>query len=282
MFKSTLSWALIGAASLSFPAFAEEVTKDTIVATVNGTEITMGHMLVAREALPPQYQGLPADVLYEALVDQLVQQAVLSQSLTGDQTAVNLRVDNEVRALRAATVINDMLAEGVTDEAIAQLYEERYANAEPSTEYNASHILVETEEEAKALITELAEGADFAALAREHSTGPSGPSGGSLGWFGKGMMVKPFEDAILALEVGKVAEAPVQTQFGWHVIVLNDSRQAETPALEMVQDDLAQELRQSIIEESVTSLVEAADVVRTDPSTIDPAKLSDTSLLTAD
>ena len=157
-------------------------------------------------------------------------------------------------------------------------FDTKYANAEAGEEYNASHILVETEEEAIALKEELDGGADFAALAREKSTGPSGPGGGSLGWFGKGMMVPTFEAAVVAMEPGAVSD-PVQTQFGWHVIKLNETRKTEAPSLESVREELELQLRQTRVQTAIEDVTAAADVDRSGAEGLDPAILKDLELL---
>ena len=122
---------------------------------------------------------------------------------------VRLALENERRALMAAEHMDVVLADAVTEDAVAAAYEKTYAGAAPEREFDASHILVETEDEAKALVTELDGGADFAELAKEKSTGPSGPRGGALGWFGTGQMVPEFENAVKDMEVGAVS-APDQ------------------------------------------------------------------------
>jgi len=278
MSKRTFFAAAIIAASQGLPAAAQEPSADTVVATVNGTDITLGHMIVLRDGLPDQYQTLPADVLFEGIVEQLVQQTVLAQSFEGLDRAIGLRLQNEERSLRAGAAINQAVDARVTDEALEGLYQSRFAEAAPEAEFNASHILVETEEQAQALVTELAEGAEFAALAREHSIGPSGPNGGQLGWFGLGMMVQPFEEAVVALSAGDVSQ-PVQTQFGWHVIALNETRMKDAPPLDAVRAELLEELRQLAIEEVIGELMGKAEVARPDLSAIDPSVIADTSLV---
>ncbi len=251
---------------------------ETVVATVNGTEITLGHMIVLKQRLPAQYQQLPPDVLFNGVLDQLVQQTLLGQS-GGDLSVGSVKtLENEERALRASEVIRDVAEGATTDEALQAAYDEAFAGAEPETEYNASHILVETEEEAAAIVTELEGGADFATLAQERSTGPSGPNGGQLGWFGMGAMVAPFEKAVVAMEPETIS-APVQTQFGWHVIRLNEVRQMEAPTLDEVRDQLTEQLQRSAIEARIAELTEGAEVTRSTVEDIDPALLDDLSLL---
>jgi len=136
---------------------------------------------------------------------------------------------------------------------------------------------VETEEEAQALIDTLNGGADFAELAKEKSTGPSGPNGGELGWFGLGMMVAEFEEAVLGMEAGDVS-APVQTQFGWHVVRLNDKRNKPAPTLEETLPTLMDTLRQQAVEDEIQALTEGADITRP-PEGFDVSLMRDLSLL---
>lgn len=280
MLKHTKFWT--GAAlavAMALPVWAEDVTVDTVLATVNGTDITLGNLIVARRALPEQYQSLPDEVLFEGLLQQLIQQVVLAQSLGDEEPkAVRLSIENESQAIRANEVVTRTVAEAVTEDALQTAYDERYGDAQPAPEFNASHILVESEDEAKSLVEALDGGADFAELAREKSTGPSGPNGGELGWFGLGAMVPAFEEAVVALEVGAIS-SPVQTQFGWHVVKLNDSRDAPVPTLEEVQQELAASVQQSAVEALITSLTEAAEITQAEPGTIDPSALSNPEIL---
>jgi peptidyl-prolyl cis-trans isomerase C len=190
-----------------------------------------------------------------------------------------LMLDNEERTLRAVEAAERIAEERVTEEAIQAAYDEGYANQEPATEYNAAHILVETEEEAQAVVAELAGGADFATIARERSKDPgSGQNGGDLGWFGAGMMVQPFEEAVVALEPGAVS-APVETQFGWHVIRLNETRPVPVPTLDEVRDQIAEQLQQEAVEAAIAELQESANIVQAEPGQIDPAVIGNVNLL---
>jgi len=265
---------------LALPVAArDETTIDTVVATVNGKDITVGHMIVARASLPEQYQQLPDDVLFKGILDQLIQQTALSDTFTGElPPRVTLSIENETRSLTAGEVIEGVMAEAVTEEAIQAAYDEQYANAEVGEEFNASHILVETEEEAKVIVEDLAGGADFAEVAKEKSTGPSGPGGGSLGWFGAGMMVPDFEAAVVDMEVGAVS-APVKTQFGWHVIKLNEKRTAEAPTLESVRDELDLQVRQILVQAAIEKVTAEADVDRSAAEAIDPSVTTNTEWL---
>lgn len=251
---------------------------DMVVATVNGTDITLGHMLVLRQRLPQQYQQLPPNVLFDGILDQLVQQTLLGEQTEVLSATSQYILDNENRALRAAEELRGVVDAAMTDEALQEAYDRLYGAVDPETEYNASHILVETEEEAAALVTELEGGADFAELAKEKSTGPSGPRGGELGWFGKGAMVAPFEEAVVAMEAGAIS-APVQTQFGWHVIKLNETRIKDAPTLEEVRGNLEADIQAAVVQERIDELTEGAEITRTTVEEIDPAVLNDMSLL---
>ncbi len=250
------------AAVMALPLAAQTAPDaSTVVARVNDDEITLGHVIATASALPAQYQQLEDDVLYDFILEQLIQQHLLSQEKGELNTLNALRLENETRSLRAVQTVEAITAAEVTDEAIQSAYDAQFAEFVGEDEFNASHILVETEEEANEIKTQLDDGADFAELAKEKSTGPSGPNGGSLGWFGKGQMVPEFENAVVALEKGRVSD-PVQTQFGWHVVALNDKRKSQAPALDAVRGDLAQTIRQEAIQAKIDELTQSAQIER--------------------
>ncbi|MCP9482566.1 peptidylprolyl isomerase [Shimia sp. CNT1-13L.2] len=261
---------------------SEEIRADTVVATVNGEEITIGQMQIVRERLPEQYQSLEDSVLFDGILDQLIQQTLLAQSFEGNEPQrIKQALTNERRFLLADAALNSEIAKGVDEDAIKAAYQETYVtNFVGPKQYDASHILVETEEEASAIREEILAGADFAEKAKEKSTGPSGPSGGALGWFGPGQMVAPFEEAVVQMEVGEVSQ-PVQTRFGWHLILLNDTRTDDAPAYEAVRDQLASDIQTARIDELLSSLSSQADVSRPEAGAFDPSVLSKTELLDA-
>lgn len=268
--------AAVFAVCAAFPAAAQDA--DTVVATVNGTEITLGQMIMARTTLPEQYQALPDEVLFNGILDQIIQQSVLAQTAEGELPArIKIALENEQRALLAADVIESILTDAVTDEALQQAYEETFATAEPAREWNASHILVETEEEAAALVERLNAGESFADLAQEASSDSSAANGGELGWFTSGMMVPEFEAAVIALEVGEIS-APVQTQFGWHVVTMNDTRLRDVPPLEQVADQLRPQLEREAVQARLDELTAAAKVERPGAD-LDPSLIKNLDLL---
>jgi peptidyl-prolyl cis-trans isomerase C len=262
------------------PVSADEDLLDQVVATVNGTEITVGHMLVARTRLPREVQMNSDPELFEALAEQMVLQELLAQSDSAAETRyMRLALENERRALLADEAVARAAQRGVSDEALQQAYDETYVDADQGQEYNASHILLETEEEALAVMARATRAdADFAEIARETSKGPSGPGGGNLGWFAAGDMVAEFQAAVEALSPGDIT-GPVRTNFGWHVIRLNEVRTMDAPPLEEVRGQLLQDLRRAAAQEYLGTLRESGDIVRAEAGEIDPSVLSRFDLL---
>lgn len=286
MTKSTLfsTLALSGALSVALsgmiaqPAFAEAPGAATVVATVNGTEITLGQLIVARSALPPEYQSMPDDMLFGGLLDQLIQQVAIEQSLEGKLTVLDeMTIQNERLAYLAAKVVQDIAATALTEAAVQKAYDATYTAFTPETEYHASHILVDSEDKAKDLLAQIEGGADFAKFAIENSTDGSAQGGGDLGWFGLGKMVAPFEAAVVAAEVGKVV-GPVKTEFGWHLILVTETRSSRKPALEDMRAALEAEVKKAAVVAALDALVAAATVTRPGER-LDPALLKDLTLL---
>lgn len=265
--------------TLALPAVAEDVTADTVVAVVNGTNITLGNMLVARESLPAQYQALPPETLFKGILDQLIQQTALEQSVGDALTKRDtLQMENDRRAYLSNVALEPAVTAAVTEEAIKAAYDARFASATPGTEYHAAHILVDSEEKANELKAQLDGGAVFADLAKANSTDTgSGANGGDLGWFGVGTMVKPFEDAVIAAPVGTVV-GPIKSDFGYHLILVSETRPAANPTLDDMRDELTQELQQKAVEAKVKEVTDAAKIEKPGEG-LDPAVLNDSTLL---
>lgn len=272
-----LGYALSAFMALAAPAFAQDPTAATVVATVNGTEITLGHMIVLRAKLPEQYQNLPDDVLFKGILDQLIQQEALKQSM-GDISPRNmLAMDNDNRAFLSEQAAQAVVSAAVTDAALQAAYDAKFATMAPATEYHAAHILVATKQEADKIKAAIDGGADFGAKAIEFSSDGAAANGGDLGWFGTGMMVKPFEDAVVAMKVGEVT-GPVQTDFGFHLIKLIETREAAKPTLDDVRDDLAAQVEQTAVAAHVKALTDAATITRPGKG-IAPATLRNDALV---
>lgn len=212
-------------------------------------------------------QKLPSELTPEQL-QQLTEQIILLRLLATEAEASGLTNETSVAAeleyqrlqLLARAMTEHFRTDNEPSEAeLRRAYEDnlpRFLN----TQYKARHILVETEEEAASLIAELGEGADFAQLAREHSTGPTGPEGGDLGWFTADSMVAPFAEAVRNAEIGTPYPEPVQTQFGWHVILVEEVRDQQPPGLDAVRADLVVQVNRQKLQDYLASLREAAEV----------------------
>jgi peptidyl-prolyl cis-trans isomerase C len=241
------------ATTLVLPAAAQE---DPVVARVDDREITRSDVQREVSSLPQQYQQMPFEAVFGALRDRAINTALLSNAAEArdlaDDPAVQEAIRDAERLILRNRLIERTVAEATTDEALRAAYEARKEDEGfAREEVKARHILVEDEATAAELIAELDGGADFAALAAEHSTGPSGEQGGDLGWFTKDQMVGPFADAAFAMAPGDVSGEPVESRFGWHVIQVEDRRTA-VPAFEEARADLEQELGR----EAVTALLE--------------------------
>ncbi len=267
-----LALALGLALGLSAPlalAQDETVTPDTVVATVNGESITEADLAFAAEDLAEDLANVPPAERRGFLLGVMIDMKVMANAareaeMDSSETYLRRLSYLEDRALRRAYFV-DGVAAGIDEAAIRAQYDEIAAEMAGEEQISARHILVETEEEALEVIAELEGGADFATVAQERSTGPSGPNGGELGYFGPGQMVAPFEEAAFALEVGAIS-APVQTQFGWHVIKVDDRRPAAPPPFEQIAAQLQQQMLVEAFQQAVSDLREDATIEILDPS----------------
>lgn len=233
---------------------AQEVETDAI-AKVGDAVITERELAFATADLGQQFAQVPEDQRRAAILNALIDIKVLasaaeSKGLDQDETFKARMTFLRSRALHNS-YYQDAVLSKIDDAALQTRYDKEIAALPKSEEVSARHILVKTEEEAKAIIEELDGGADFVVLAKSKSTGPSGPNGGDLGYFGKGQMVPEFEAAVFALEKGQYTKVPVQTQFGWHVIKKEDQRNAEPPGF----DDVKEQIRQMLARERYLELV---------------------------
>jgi peptidyl-prolyl cis-trans isomerase C len=281
--RSLLTAGLLAGIALATPAWADDKTYDasTVLATVNGTEITLGHVIAMRDQLPQQYQSLPDDVLMTGLVDQLVDQELLAEAQSAspesDPLQVRLAVDNQRRGALAGIAANAAVVNAVDDAKIKAAYDAEIAAFQPAPEFSAAHILVDSEEKAKALKAEIDGGKDFAEVAKANSSDGSAASGGDLGWFGLGQMVPEFEAAVTTLEVGQVSE-PVKSQFGWHLIKLNEKRDTSPPTLDEARPELENQLRQAALQVRLEELRAAATIEKPETDT-PPAAIRESNLL---
>ncbi len=246
---------------------------DVTVAVVNGTAIRGSELLLAYEALPEQYRGQPAGLLIGAIVEQLIDlklmAALARERGLAEDPAVLARVVFFKEQLLRQSYLTALVEERVTDDLLHARFELLKERTPAHDEVRASHILLSSEADAQAVAEALQGGADFAALARERSIGPSGPKGGDLGYFTRDRMIPEFSDAAFALAVGEVS-APVQSEYGWHVIKLEDRRTAPPPSYEESVWSVRDILTQEVVTEAVRAAREGAVIERRD---VDPGIL---------
>lgn len=250
---------LFAAILLSSSALAEE--PKVIVKVDNFNLNTMHFAYFAAKQTP---DGEPSAEQQIKLLNELVNTFILSNSAEGQALAqqpdLAAAIDvSRARLITQALIENTLENSPVTDDEIKVIYDEQYAG-KTKQEFKARHILVKTEDEAKALIKQLDGGADFAQLAKEHSTGPSSSAGGDLGWFEKDMMVKPFADAVASMSNGTHSGLPVNTQFGWHIILREDAKDLGAVELAQVKDDIISSLRTQKLRALINKLRENAKV----------------------
>lgn len=240
-----------------------EQEEDPVVAVVDGTPILFSEVTAYAFTLPPQYRQAFNQIfpfLVQRLIDlALIDKAAKSDGLSDDQE-VQDRLDRLTVEVMREVYMERLLAAEVSEEEVEARYQAYLEENPPEEEVRARHILLESEEEAREVIAALDEGADFAALAEEHSTGPSAAQGGDLGYFTGQQMVPSFAEAAFALEPGSYTSDPVQTEFGWHVILVEDKRTKAPPTFEQLEPQLKQELQGAAVEGHLADLRAGADI----------------------
>ncbi|MGI9356036.1 MAG: foldase protein PrsA [Rhizobiaceae bacterium] len=241
--KSVLLIFLAAASVLAFcpVAFAQD---DKPVAKVGEVVITSGELDQALVDMSSQFKNFPEDQRRARALDSLIDIKVLAAQAEKEGLQNDPVLKRRLELLRNRALHNDYFQKkvqpAITEDAIKERYKSETAKAKPEQEVSARHILVKTEVEAKAIIKELEGGADFVELAKSKSTGPSGPKGGDLGYFGKGRMVPEFEAAAYGIEKGAYTKEPVKTQFGFHIIKVEDKRDRPLPTYQESKDRLRQ------------------------------------------
>lgn len=242
----------------------ESVDPNTVVITVNGLEITQADIDLTLEQFAGELQNAPPEAARQVAAQYLVELKILVAAAEAAELAQSPDFQLRMRFLRDQALRERYLAteidQAISEADIEAAYEQQIADFEPAEEISARHILVESEEEARALIAQLDGGADFAALASEKSIGPSKAQGGSLGFFGRGQMVPEFETAAFEMVEGAHSAQPVQTQFGWHIIKVEEKRETSPPALESLRERLLMGLRRSAYQSKLQELTAAASI----------------------
>lgn len=234
------------------------------VATVNGKPISQQSYedyLKQRMAQNPnaQLQNNRTAVINELVNRELLYQEAQKMGLHKDKQILEQIEQQRINLLIQAALSRSPVAKPITEEDLKKEYDSKIANANVQ-EYKARHILVKEEAKAKELIKQLQGGADFAELAKKESIGPSAKSGGDLGWFNPGQMVPPFSQAVQAMKKGSFSDKPVQTQFGWHVIKLEDSRKLEAPSFDSVKNQIGSFIQNQRLQEYISTLRDKAKI----------------------
>ena len=238
---------------------------EATVATINGvplyTSVFDAYSIARLQKSMPDLSDDERDALFEEMIQfQLLAGAAVDAGLTEEQ---DIAIDLELQRLQTLSRLmatRHLDENPVTALELQDAYEQNIDQLS-GVQYKARHILVDLESEAVEIVGELQGGADFAQLAMDRSTGPSGPNGGDLGWFSSDTMVEPFANAVSSMEVGTFSQQPVQTRFGWHVILLEDMEDRQPPGLEAVRNDIQSLVEQQKVEAYLNSLREAAEIV---------------------
>lgn len=266
--------ALIGVAALALPAAGQSTapaaapaaaaapapTPDpkTVIATIDGTPITEADLELASQDFSEELAKVPAEQRRKAVLDVLVDLKLMATAAEAAGLDKSDEFQRRLALLRERALRNEFFRakvdEAVTDDQVKKRYDTEIAKITPVEEVHAEHILVPTEDEAKAIIKDLDAGSDFAKIAKDKSKDPgSAPMGGDLGFFSKGKMVKEFDDAAFSLPVGSYSKTPIKTQFGYHVIKVVEKRQQPLPAFDEVKD----QVRQLVLRDSFVATVDA-------------------------
>ena len=245
-----------------------------IVANVNNEDISLETIIHAMNELPPEIQSQPFMSYYEDLLERVIDIKLFAQEgkkmKLDEEPSVRAAIDFVIEKVLMQAFLSKYVQENIKEENIKASYNNFIADETSREEIKASHILMDTESEAIDVINMLNDGDDFVELAKNKSTGPSGPSGGDLGWFKRGQMVPPFEKAAFSLNKNEITQRPVQTQFGWHVIKIFDKRIPEAPSYENMKSKLIQGLERKIVSKKIQDLRNDALIEKLSSSELEP------------
>lgn len=235
-----------------------------LIATVDGQEIRQADVSAYLVNLPPQAQQLPRAQLLPMVLQELIGTKILVKLARRDGLDKNPEFERQINSAAEQILRQIFLAQlsasAVNDEAVQKYYDETIGSAGGDVEVRARHILLESEEEALAVVEEIKSGADFERLARDRSTGPSAPAGGDLGYFTRDAMVAPFAEAAFAMAAGDVSE-PVQTRFGWHIIKVEDRRETAPPTLAQVRDEITRQLFREVVQSAISAERDNSEII---------------------
>ncbi|MFA4994081.1 MAG: peptidylprolyl isomerase [Bdellovibrionales bacterium] len=257
--------ALLGA--LAMPVLAADAPNsgDPVVARVNGEEIHRSDVMRELQMAGSQMQQLPPQMIYPQILQKMVATKVVSQKGYADGLQNDAEVQKRVKNLEAQVVaeayVHKQVEPKITEAKIKERYDLLSSKFKPQDEVRARHILVKTEEEANDVLKQLKGGTDFAKLAEEKSKDAgSAKQGGDLGYFVHDAMVKAFADTAFGMKVGEISDKPVKTEFGYHVIKVEDKRKSSPPPIAEVKDQIANQLGQELTNDTVKALEAKAKI----------------------
>ena len=260
---ATLAICLAGSSPV-MAADAAVPPGDPVVARVDGVELHLSDVEAAQQNLPPQAQKLPLPQIYPILLDRLVDGALITEAGRKQHLDQDPEVQSRLKRyedrLIQESYLNRAVKQAETEDRLRTRYQTLLKEKPAHEEVHASHILLASEAEAKSVIAELDKGADFAALAKKYSTDPGAQSGGDLGYFGHDEIVAEFADAAFGLPAGQYTRTPVKTEFGWHVIKVEDRRLSKPPSFEEAREELNRDLANEIISAKLQELRGAAKI----------------------
>jgi peptidyl-prolyl cis-trans isomerase C len=271
--------AIALAAFLVAPAVVKAQDSDPLIARVNGVEIHQSDLDFAEDEVGASMPQMAPEQKREYLITYLTDVVILSQAADkqklGDRDDVKHRLAFEHNKVLMETLLQDTGKAALTDDAMHKVYDEAVKQMPPEEEVHARHILVPTQDEAKQIEAELKKGADFATLAKEKSKDPGAADGGDLGYFTKDQMVPEFSEVAFKLEKGQISD-PVHTQFGWHIIKVEDKRMKATPTFDQVRGQIENFVAHKAQAEMVENLRKSATIERLDrpPPAPDPSQLN--------
>lgn len=264
-----------GAVSVS--AVAVAASADAVVAVVNGKEIKRSDVVTLQQSMP-QLRQVPLEMVYDQILEHLINSQLLvaeaRKAKVQDDPKVKERLQQMENQLLQQAYLQQKVEPQLTEEALKKRYDEMVKNAPAKEEVHARHILLASEDEAKKAIADIQGGKGFEEVAKEKSTGPSAETGGDLGYFSKDEMVPEFAEAAFAMKPGDISKEPVKTQFGWHVIKVEDRRTGEPPAYDEVKEELKEQVGDELIQKVVQDLRAKADVkvIKPEPAAAAPAQ----------
>jgi peptidyl-prolyl cis-trans isomerase C len=265
---SRLGGLIALAASVALPLGAVTAQDDPVVAKVNGAEVRQSDLNAAEAELtgqlPPMAPEAKRDYLVTYVADLMLVAKAAEERKLGETDDFKRKLASARTKLLMEALLSAEAKAAVTEEAMRKVYDEAIKQIKDEEEVSARHILVESEEEAKKIAADLKKGGDFNAIAKEKSKDPgSKDNGGDLGFFSKDQMVPEFANAAFALNKGQLSE-PVKSQFGWHVIRVDDKRKKQPPAYDQVKDQLESFVQRRAQAEMITKLRESAKIERLD------------------